>query len=297
MPKFIDLEQGTDAWREYRLQGIGGSDANIIAAYFMGIDYPYGNWAGAEIYRLWAEKTGRIPMKAQKDNSWGDYKDPKEHGRQTESIARGWYMVETGLVAAPCFVVHDINQYLFASLDGFDEETRTVQEIKCPKEPGDHRRAKEGEVPEKYMAQFQHNMFVAGAKLLHYVSFYQDEGVIVPVEPDAKFLEQLREGEEQFMDWVRKKEFPLPTGEKQRDDKEWAKAVQDWFDVVNMRRAADEAERSVRLRIMRLMTGAKVRGCGARASIRVRPKSTVKQFEKAEGLEIRIEHEGSPENE
>lgn len=297
MPRIIELEQGSPDWLAYRTKGIGGSDANLIAAFFLGIDYPYGNsWAGAQIYKLWAEKVGRIAVKESKDNSWGDYVDPKTHGKNTEAAAREWWSLETGEFAPPAFLVHDTCDHIFASLDGYVDPVETGQigralEVKCPKEPGEHRKAKEGQVPERYYAQVQHNLVVSNVPVLDFVSFYQGEGIIIPVQRDEKFIDQLREAEETFWGWVQNKEFPLPKGETKRTDKEWAHAMGDWFGLVELRRDFEAKERMLRRKIMRLMDGGKVSGGGAKVSISVRGKQQVKAFEKDEFLSLVIQHE------
>lgn len=293
----VDIQQNTPSWLAWRRDKIGGSDANLIAAWFLdAYDYPFGSWAGAELYKLWAIKTGRMEPKPDKDNSWGDYVDPKKHGHETEDEARAWYSRETGEFAPAACVQHDINGYLAASLDGYIAG-ELILEIKCPKEPDDHRKAKEGQIPDKYFAQFQHNLFVANVPLLHYVSYYKPdkkapgEGVIVPVKPDAEFLDELREAEEEFHRWMLEGVFPLASGgeQKGRDDELWKLAASDWLKISDKERAIEKEKRAIQRRIARLMSGNyKTEGSGIAAALSIRGPSVVPSFEKQGGLELRV---------
>ncbi len=292
MPKIVNLVQGSPEWHNWRLAHIGGSDSNLIGAYFLDTDYPYTNsWAGADLYRLWAVKVGRIIEKEAKDQSWGDYKDPLVHGKETEEVARNWYMMETGELAPAVCLEHDEIPYLGASLDGWTGE-RGV-EIKCPTEPETHLQAKDGGViPDRWYCQMQHNLFVSGAPVLDYVSFYKGEGIITEIEADPDFAPKLREAEDLFWSWVEAKQFPLPTGEAKDDSQLWETLVSEYFKAQQMQRKADEWQRKVKVQMARAMMAAggaaKIIGGGATVSLRVRAKSEVKAFTKDEGLMLDV---------
>ena len=215
MPKELDLEQGSQRWLDFRQSGIGGSDASLIAAFFLDQPWPYGTWAGADLWKLWAQKTGRIKVKPARDRSDAStgYVDPFVHGHKTEPLARDWYSRTTGEFAPPAVLQSTEREFMFASLDGWNPESKVVLEIKCPKEKAEHNKAKEGQIPERYYAQFQHNLCVAEGIELHYVSFFEGDGVLTKVLPDTPFLTRLRDAEMVFWGWVEKKEFPLPTGD------------------------------------------------------------------------------------
>lgn len=294
------LKQGSVEWREWRRKKIGGSDANIIASWFLDdYDYPYEKWPGAAIYKLWALKTGSTAFKEEKDRSFGDYVDPKTHGKNTEDAARDWYEIETGEFAPAVCMEHDLNRHIAASLDGYVAGQLAV-EIKCPKEPDDHRAAKEGHVPDKYFAQFQHNLFVANVPVLHYVSYFQGEGVVVPIVPDAEFLDRLRDAEEEFWRWVTSDKFPLVGGgaRKMVDevDAQGRPLKNTWGHVANLylglqekQRALDKEERYLKRWLVRLMEGAyRAEGAGIKASLRIQAPTKVPAFERGGGLVLTV---------
>lgn len=295
MPTFIDeLIPDTEAWHEHRRNYIGGSDASIIAAFFIdGCDWPYEGWPGSEIYKLWSLKTGRT-MPKQKTRAAAD---PRTHGVKTEPLARDWYTMETGQLAAPVNVISTEVPYMACSLDGWTGEYGV--EIKCPTEPGSHRQAKEGMVPAQYYAQCQHNLFVTGAPKLDYVSFYRNEGVIIEVAPDPAFLDKLLQAEAEFWRWVQERHFGgIPTQKEFVIDEtnaaqyENLKQLLDAYEgLTERRRAFDAGERLLKLRILQQMPAAKVKGFGRTIAVRVRAAQQITTFEKPEGLELSVRHQ------
>jgi putative phage-type endonuclease len=287
--RIIELEQNSQPWLQWRLSKIGGSDANIIAAYFIpNIDWPYGtSWPGGELYKLWMLKTGRVELKDAKDKSWGDYVDPKAHGHRTEDDARAWYCGVTGEFAPPVCIEHEGKPYLSASLDGFTGDR--VVEIKAPKEPHTHILVKEGTIPDQYYAQTQHNLFVAGVEKLDFVSYFEGEGVITEVTPDAPFLHILHEAEEVFWGMVQNKVWPLPQeGTDEDETPMWTSLIKDHWTAQAMLREAEKLDRRVKKNLAQLMAFQKVRGGGAVVSLRISPKRLVKAFERGEGLQLDI---------
>jgi putative phage-type endonuclease len=293
MAKIIDVEQGSAEWHKWRLSGIGGSDASIIASYFLpaDCDWPYTtSWAGAELYKLWSLKTGRTPFKEQKDRSTDTYVDPLAHGHREEEKARLWYNATFGQLTEAVCVQHWTVPHLIASLDGH-REGECIIEFKCPKEPDMHRKAKEGEVPQQYWAQLMHNMVATGETRAEFVSFYKGEGVVIPVEADSKLIDKLREAEEIFWSWVTEKKFGgLPIGgEVNEVTPEWAKLVDAYFENQRKMRELEVVERRLKREIHHRMKATKVVGGGAQASISVRPPQVVPPFQRSEFLLLQIE--------
>lgn len=298
MAKLIDLDQSGEAWLGWRLGGIGGSDGNLIAAYFLGLDYPFGDvWPGAALYRLWAEKTKRNPLKPTKDRSWGDYKDPLIHGKEMEVKAREWWSMETGEFGAPACLEHDVLAHMRTSLDLYVPGV-VAAEVKCPKEPGDHRAAKEGQIPRKYLGQMHHNFHVAGVPEFHFVSYYEGEGVIVPFVPDPGFMGDLLAAEAEFWSWVVTEKFPLAAGAVETNEPNWMAAVAGYWAQQKLVREAEEGLRACKLNLFKLMQqmgGRKVTGGGATVAYSVLPRKMMAPragYERAEYLDFRITHAG-----
>ena len=120
---------------------IGGSDARII----MGDDE-------AALLRLWREKRGE----AEPEDLSGNL--IVQLGLVTEPLNRSWYERNTGQAVkdVQCRVLHPVNRWMAATLDGMVEGTGAVFEAKfmLPWSFSEEAAA------EKHMAQLQHNMSV-----------------------------------------------------------------------------------------------------------------------------------------
>ena len=114
--KIINLEQGTDEWKKYRLGGVGASDIPII----MGtLPTKY-----KTKYELWQIKCGQ---KAEDAPNKAMY-----HGMQYENAAREWCSKAMELDLKPLCIQDEEVDYFRASLDGYDADQKIVVEIKCP---------------------------------------------------------------------------------------------------------------------------------------------------------------------
>ena len=166
--------QGSESWLEWRKQGIGASDVPVI----LGVS----PWKTA--HQLWEEKVG---IANHDQTSYAT-----QRGQWLESKARSQYELLADCDMPPVLVVHPEYPYMRASLDGYNETLQRVLEIKCPGRE-DHQKALDGQIPEKYRAQVQFQMFVSGAKSAHYFSFDGESGCIVEVLPDLDYQRGLRD--------------------------------------------------------------------------------------------------------
>src|ERR1700704_415902 len=128
-----------------RRTSIGGSDARII----MGSDE-------TALIRLWREKRGEVGPEDLSGNLI------VQLGTVTEDLNRGWYERNTGrpVTDVQRHVKHSAIPWMAATLDGIVEGTGAVFEAKFML-PWSF---SEGAAAEKYMAQLQHNMLVAGVR-------------------------------------------------------------------------------------------------------------------------------------
>ena len=124
---------------------IGGSDARII----MGDDE-------TALVRLWREKRGEVEPEDLSANLI------VQLGVVTEPLNRLWYERNTGQAVKDVQrrVLHPVNKWMAATLDGMVEGTGAVFEAKfmLPWSFSEEAAA------EKHMAQLQHNMWVTNAK-------------------------------------------------------------------------------------------------------------------------------------
>jgi predicted phage-related endonuclease len=128
-----------------RCSFIGGSDARVI----MGDDE-------AALLHLWREKRGE----AEPEDLSGNL--IVQLGQATEDLNRRWYERNTGqaIKQVQRRVLHPVNRWMAATLDGMVEGTGAVFEAKfmLPWSFSEEAAA------EKHMAQLQHNMWVTNAK-------------------------------------------------------------------------------------------------------------------------------------
>lgn len=157
MPKFIECEQGTQAWFDARA---GHATASRFA------DIMAGKGAReAYLYELVAERLAG-PMR----DSGGV---AREWGTQAEDLARRAYMERTGeLVQQVGFAIHDRIKWCGASSDGLVLPHRKIGlEIKSPFNGGIHARTLALGMPEGHWWQVQGNILVLDLEEYRFLSF------------------------------------------------------------------------------------------------------------------------------
>lgn len=188
----IMLRQGTAEWLRWRADGIGGSDAPSI----MGVS-PYASAA-----KLLREKLGID----QREQTFA-----MRRGSRLEEQARRAVEDASGHLFEPACMQSFDRPWMRASLDGVTLCGGIITEIKCPG-MDDHTVACDGDVPDKYWPQCQHNLAVSGASLCLYASWSPEKGAaigrplaIVEVRPDQQYIARLIAEEEAFMSLWREK--------------------------------------------------------------------------------------------
>ena len=174
------MEQRSDNWLAWRSKGIGGSDAPIV----MGVS-PY-----KTPYQLWEEKTGR--KKPDDQSNWAT-----ERGNRLEPIARAKYELLRDIEMGPATCQHFQYEFMRASMDGWNPQLKRGLELKFAGK-ADHEGARAGKIPDKYWPQVQHQIFVTGAEVIDYGSYYvpkdvpdhQGELIVVEVKPDIEYIKQ-----------------------------------------------------------------------------------------------------------
>lgn len=175
--KIVDLKQNSRDWYEWRKQGIGASEAPAV----MGVS----PWSTP--FQLWAKKTGKWEEPPPNEFAAAAMR----RGNELEPVVRDMFNAR-GVAYNPLSASHDTHLFIRASLDGWNEETKTFIEIKCPNKK-DHSGAVAGKVPEKYFPQLQQQFLVTGAQKAFYVSWdgRSAELAMVPVFPDQVYQEKL----------------------------------------------------------------------------------------------------------
>lgn len=172
------MEQKSNNWLQWRLGGIGSSDAPVI----MGVS-PY-----QTPFQLWEIKTGRkIPE--EKSNFVMD------RGNELEPVARARYELENDMdMPAECCQHADI-PWLRASMDGWNPKERRGLEIKYLGEK-DFALAESGQLPPRYFPQVMHQFLVTGADRIDFYGYnvpkgaenHKGKSVVVPVYQDPEYI-------------------------------------------------------------------------------------------------------------
>lgn len=180
MSELLNVKQNTDEWMSERKKRLGASDIPII----LGLS-PY-----KTAYELWEEKTGRVINEYDTESFAARYAqrghDLEPHVRERVNIQK-----KKNYIADVCFV----EDYYIASLDGWDEETRTVLEIKCPGKV-DYAEALKGEVPLKWVPQVQWQLYVAEARYgllaVHPPEGHGDKLLFIKYEYDDEYIADIK---------------------------------------------------------------------------------------------------------
>lgn len=201
MPTKIDAE----AWMADRSVGIGCSDVPTIM------------WENPDQkpYELFLLKTGQ----KQKPNGNGY----TAHGNKTEAEARQAYIDKEGLFMPPVTLQCTLPGFEFMriSLDGWEPRQKKIGlEIKCPKEPGAHRQAKEGHPPMQYWVQMQAQMCFAELESVDYWSYYKPrakdkpDAILIHVPRQENYIETcIKPKVREFWQWMCERNYPMPFGE------------------------------------------------------------------------------------
>ena len=182
------LQPGSDEWLSYRSNKIGASDAPII----MGVS----PWKSPR--KLYEEKLGL---------SVNETTYPMRRGTAMEEPARKQFMEDNWIIVEPKLMEHPKYEWMIATMDGISEDHSCAVEIKCPGKK-DHQTAVDGQIPEKYVPQLQHQMEVCGLDWIFYYSFDGKDGVTLKCHRDQQYIDLLLSMELKF--WVCMQTFMPP---------------------------------------------------------------------------------------
>lgn len=179
--KTIHLEQGTEAWLNWRRTGIGATD--IVA--LMGKS----PWKTAlEVYN---DKSGFDHTE--------DINDMMQRGSLYESEARHKFEELSNLEFKPVCAVHPEMEIYLASLDGYNEKENKILEIKVPSRKvldlvADY------QIPEHYKLQVNWQLFVSGSKSCMFVAYSPETSELYWMEvfPDEKLIADMRKCADDF---------------------------------------------------------------------------------------------------
>lgn len=171
-----------EEWLKYRSLGIGGSDAAAV----VGLN-PY-----VTPYKLWAEKTGRLPEEEENE--------AMRQGRDLEDYVAGRFEEATGKKLRRRHVMfqHDEHDFMTANVDrevvgedaGFEAKTTSVMNL---------RKFKNGEFPDQYYVQCVHYLAVTGKKRWYLGVLVLNQGFYhYVIERDENEISALIDAEKEF---------------------------------------------------------------------------------------------------
>jgi len=248
-----NLTQNTPEWEKIRKEKIGASDAPII----MGVS-PYGT-----PYSLWQKKLSLIPSDITHKGM--------ERGHRLEPLARAQAEERLGVSLHPKVKFHPCISWMMASLDGLSEDESVLIEIKCPNAQ-DHQMALDGQIPEKYYPQLQHQLEVCQLEWGYYFSYDGQQGVMVTFYRDDEYIKNLLQEEKKFYACMEDLTPPSLTERdyQTRDNPDWLEIASRWRKVNSQLSALEEEEKKLREALISLSENQNSLGGGIKLSKLIR---------------------------
>ena len=262
------LIQDTEEWHNFRRTRTGASDAPAIMQ-----EDP---WTTA--YQLFQRKLSGEKSIQTEAMKWG-----KMH----EEKARNFFERELGMSFEPCVKIHQNHDFIFASLDGWNEEKQCFIEIKCPRSFSLLDDMRNGIIPKNYDIQTQQQFECSQAKGGFFCAAYFDtEGKMFDyeikelkrkddlikdiIQADCAFYECLRTGN------------PPPLTDRDfvnKDDYFWNDAAENYLNAKEVRKSWEQKEEFFKNQLVSMCEGKNCVGNGVRVQ-RVISKGRI-DYEKA----------------
>lgn len=244
----IVMEQGTKEWLDWRKDKIGASDLPVI----MGAS----KWSTP--HKLWREKLGFVV--------------PHEKiflfakGHAVEEFARGVISKKLGIELRPCVYQSDEYPWAIASIDGADEATKTIVEIKYASHD-DHETARNGQVPAHYVHQVQWQLYVTRYDKAIYASYHDSEIITLEVTRDGLLIDQMIGEADRFHSWMLSGEEP-PLSEsdylQMGNNPEFEQAARDWIEAKKLADHYSDLADEAKKRLIELSDDSNCEGAGVR---------------------------------
>jgi putative phage-type endonuclease len=192
-----NMEQGSPEWLKFRESHITATDVSSIL----------GTNPFVTSQTLFERKLGI--------KSPEPLNDRMRRGQELEDVARKLLIERTGIDFKPVVVIHDVEPWAMASLDGRGYKCDLLNpgggtimrhdyicEIKCPNNDT-HQLALQGGIKSYYESQIQWQLWITGAEKCLFMSYFPDQDnmeqiAIVEVFPDSDYIESMVEKCRQF---------------------------------------------------------------------------------------------------
>lgn len=182
--EILNLEQGTDAWKQERLKRVTASQIPAL----MGLS-PY-----------------QTPLELLKEKLTGIEADVASFkqvlfakGHNAERSAREWLESHLKLKFPPAVILSKKCTELLASLDGFNEEKNIIFEAKYMGAKS-LLEVKEGKIKKHHLCQIQGQLLASGAeKCIYFATTDGGDSAMVEVKPDQVYANKISETITEFM--------------------------------------------------------------------------------------------------
>jgi predicted phage-related endonuclease len=187
-------------------------------------------------------------------------------GHEVEAFARGVISKKLGIDLKPAVYQSEKYPWAIASIDGADEATRTIVEIKYASHD-DHETARNGQVPAHYVHQVQWQIFVTGCDHAIYASCHDSEIITLEVKRDNLLIDQMIGEAERFHNWmVTGEEPPLSESDYVQIDgnPEFETAAKSWIEIKKMADHYNAHLEKCKARLIELSDDGNCEGYGVR---------------------------------
>jgi len=177
------VSQSGEAWLKWRTLGIGASEISILM----------GTNTYSTPYKLWEKKCG---YREEEPTNFA-----MAHGIANEDIARQWLNEHLGMHFKPVCVEDPNNSEFKASLDGFDFDSKTLVEIKCPISKTDIENARLCQsVPYQWIDQVQWQIMLSNPKRAILAIWDSENAMCIMIEMygDASRITKMRSAASDF---------------------------------------------------------------------------------------------------
>lgn len=191
-----NLKQGSQEWLEIRKKCITSTDAAIINE--------TNKFRGNSPYKLWQRKLGLIDLP--------EVNNVMIEGSELEKEALQWFNRKNNVNLLPAVVFHKKNEWMMASLDGFNMKLKYIVEIKCGEKT--YEKAYNDYIPPYYYDQIQHSLACSDKDLCYYLCYRREfDPLVIEVKKDEDYVNKLINKEKEFYDYL-KNMTPPPLSEK-----------------------------------------------------------------------------------
>jgi putative phage-type endonuclease len=237
--------QGSSDWLELRKTKITATDSGVI----LGLS-PF-----KTPFALWRQKMDLDPPEIETP--------AMARGTLLEPIAREWLEKKRGIKCEPIVIIKD---FMMSSLDGLTRDKKTVVEIKCGSKS--FAQAERGEIAPYYLSQLYHQMHCADVDQSLFVAFNGEHGIVIPVERDQDFINNMIEKEREFYECLITFTSPMMTTRDYltRSDSQWISLSEKYRIAHQNLKNAEELEQNLKQELIALSQSKSTMGNGIKLS-------------------------------